>query len=206
MGAGSVARRRSQSQCRAYKLVRDYSLHKECEKNKGQDLREGHQIEFLEILEQLVVVIAGDGLHENAHEHGEREENEFDDDDGGEAREPVDGLAHRKSVVNAVEVSVALAPEQFRGVKTSDNQKKEDGAALDGLQHEVGDGPDISFSDAASEIAIVDAEGDQQRYQRPEHHVAQNIAQPQAGEREVLGEGSTRRKRLLDASPAHGNT
>src|SRR6202044_740285 len=85
----------------AYKLVRDYGLDEESEKNKDQDLREGHHVEFLEILEQLVVVIAGDGLHKNAHEHREREEYEIDDDDSGQTREPVGGLAHGKSIVNA---------------------------------------------------------------------------------------------------------
>ena len=69
----------------------------------------------------------------------------FDDDDGSEAREPVGGLAHGQSIMDAVEVRVALAPEQFCGVESRNNEEEEQGAALDRLDHEVGDGPDVRF-------------------------------------------------------------
>ena len=94
-----------------YKFVGDHGLDEESEKDKGQDLWQGHYIEFLEILPQLVVVITGDGLHENAHDHGEPEQYQFDDDDRSDAGEPVCGLPHGQSVVNAFEMCVALAPQ-----------------------------------------------------------------------------------------------
>ena len=102
----------------AHELVRDHGLDEECEKGEGEDLREGHDVEFLEVLQELVVVVTGDGLHHDADQHGEGEEDELDDDDGGEAREPVGGLAHGQRVVDAVEMGVALAPEQFRGIES----------------------------------------------------------------------------------------
>ena len=102
------------------------------------------------------MVVTGDGLHEDAEEHRDGEEDELDDDEGGEAGEPVGGLAHGQSVVDAVEVGVALAPEQFRGVEGGDDVEEEEGAALDRLQHEVGDWPDVLFGDAAGEVAVVD--------------------------------------------------
>jgi len=63
--------------------------------------------------------------------------------------------------VDTAEVGVALAPEEFCGIKGGDNEEEEQGAALDGLNHEVGDWPDILFRDAAGEVSIVDAEGDE---------------------------------------------
>ena len=182
----------------AHKLVRDDGLDEKCEKSEGEDLREGHDVEFLEVLQELVMVVAGDGLHDNADEHGEGEQDELDDDDGGEAGEPVGGLAHGQRVVDAVEMGVALAPEQLRGIEAGDDEEEEKGAALDGLDHEVGDRPDVPFGDAAGEIAVVDAEGDEERDDRPERYVAENVAQAKAGERQVLREGGGWGEGLMD--------
>ena len=189
----------------AHKLVRDDGLDEEREKDEGEDLREGHDVELLEVLEEFVMVVAGDGLHDNADEHGDGEQDELDEDNGGEAGEPVGGLAHGQSIVDAVEVGVALAPEQFGGIEGRDNEEEEQGAALDGLDHEVGDGPDVLFGDAAGEIAVVDAEGDEEGDDGPERNVAENVAQAQAGERDVLGKGGGGSEGLMDEGQASGD-
>ncbi len=49
----------------------------------------------------------------------------FDDDDGGEAREPVGRFAHGQSVMDAAEIGVALAPQQLRRIKGGNDVKKQ---------------------------------------------------------------------------------
>ena len=78
----------------------------------------------------LEVVVAGERLHEDAAEHGDGEEDEFDDGEREELGEPVGGFAHRQRVVDAVEVGVALAPDQFAGVKRGDDEEEKSGASL----------------------------------------------------------------------------
>ena len=107
------------------KFVRDHGLNEEREKNEGENLREGDDVEFLEVLQEFVVVVAGHRLHDDADESGEGEEDDLDDDDGGEAGKPVGGFAHGQSVVDAVEVSVALAPEKFGRVESGDDEEEE---------------------------------------------------------------------------------
>ncbi len=105
----------------------------------------------------------------------------LDDDDGGEAGEPVGRLAHGQGVVDAVEVVVALAPEELRGIEGRDDKEKKKSTAFDGLHHEVGNRPDVLFSEAAGEVAVVDPEGDEQGDDGPERYVAENVAQAEAG-------------------------
>ena len=104
-----------------HKLIRDDGLDEEREKYECEDLREGNDVELLQILKELVMVIARDGLHQNADEHGDGEEDDLDDDNGGEAGEPVGGLAHGQSVMDSAEVGIALAPEELRGIERCDN-------------------------------------------------------------------------------------
>ncbi len=52
----------------ADELVGDHGLDEEGEENEDEDLREGNDVELFEVLEELVVVVAGDGLHEDAAE------------------------------------------------------------------------------------------------------------------------------------------
>ncbi len=189
----------------ADKLVRHDGLDEEGKENEDEDLREGHNIELLEVLQEFVVVIAGDGLHHDADEHGESEENEFDDDDGGEAGEPVSGLAHGESVVNAVEMRVALAPEQLCGIEARDNEEKEEGTSLDRLDHEVGDRPHVPFGDAPGEITVIDAEGDDEGDEGPEGYVAENVPHPKAGEREVLSKRGGAVKGLMGVRKLSGH-
>ena len=61
----------------AHKLVRDHGLDEQCQKDEGEDLRESHDVEFLEILQELVMVVSGDGLHEDADQHGNGEQDAF---------------------------------------------------------------------------------------------------------------------------------
>src|ERR1700692_1243458 len=91
--------------------------------------------------------------------------------------------------MNAVEVGVALTPKQFRSIEARDHQKEEERAALDGLHHEVGDGPDIPLGNATGEVAVIDGEGEKNCDDSPERYVTENVAQPQPRQREVLGEG-----------------
>src|SRR5208283_1467005 len=93
-----------------HKLVRDHGLHKHRQQDKSQNLREGHKIKLFEILQQLVMVVTRDGLHQNADQHGHGEQYQFHDYDGGEATEPVGGFAKRQSVMDALKVQIALAP------------------------------------------------------------------------------------------------
>ena len=106
----------------AHKLVRDHGLDEESEEDEAEDLREGNKVEFLEVLEEFVMVVTGDGLHDNADEHGDGEKNELDDDDGGETGEPVGRLAHGQGIMDTAEVGVALAPEEFCGIEGCDNK------------------------------------------------------------------------------------
>src|SRR5579863_171531 len=69
----------------AHKLVRDDRLHEESQKNKRENLREGYQVELLEVLSELVMVVARDGLHHHADEHRESEEDDLDYHHGREA-------------------------------------------------------------------------------------------------------------------------
>src|SRR5205085_12006018 len=115
----------------AHKFVRDDGLDKEREKSVGEDLREGHDIELLEILQELVMVVACDCLHDNADQHGDGEEDQLDHGDGGEAGEPIGGLAQRQSIMYAAKLSIAFAPKELRGVECRDDVEEESGAALD---------------------------------------------------------------------------
>jgi hypothetical protein len=72
------------------------------------------------------VVIALDGLHEDAAEAGNGQNDEFDKAEGGEFREPVGGFADRQGIVDALKVGVALAPDEFGGVKGGDDVEEQD--------------------------------------------------------------------------------
>src|ERR1700676_3759788 len=98
------------------------------------------------------MVVTSDSLHEDADEHRHRKQDQLDDYDGRQTREPVRRLAHRKSIMDAVEVRVALAPEQFRRIESRDYIEKEESASLYRLQHEVGDWPDVLLGQVAGEV------------------------------------------------------
>ena len=105
-------------------LVRHHGLHEHGEQRKRQHLREGDDEQLLDVLQHLVVVVADDGLHQHAHQHRDREQNDFDERNGRELRQPVGPLGHRQRIVDAVEVVVALAPDQFRGVQRRDDDRR----------------------------------------------------------------------------------
>ncbi len=108
-------------------------------------------------------------------EHGDGEQDELDEGDGGELGEPVGGFAHGKRVVNAVEVVVAFAPDELGGVEGGDDVEEEGSAAFDGLEHEVSDGPDVFVAAASREVAVVDGEDDQQADDSPEGDLADDV-------------------------------
>src|SRR5258708_7755209 len=101
-------------------LVRDHGLHEHGEQRKCQHLRQSNQEELFEVLKHFVVVVAVDGLHQHADQHGDGEQNDFDDGDGGELGQPIDVLRHRQCVVDSVETGVALTPDEFRVVHGRD--------------------------------------------------------------------------------------
>ena len=80
---------------------------------------------------------------------------------------------HGQRVVDAVEVGVAFAPDEFGGVERRDDVEEQRRAAFHRLQHQVGDGPDVHAADAAGEVAVVDGEDDQQADDRPERNLAE---------------------------------
>src|SRR3982074_1130016 len=61
------------------KFVGDYRLDKEREQDEGKDLGEGNEVKLFDILEQLVVMIASDSLHEDAAKAGNRKQNDLDE-------------------------------------------------------------------------------------------------------------------------------
>ncbi len=94
-----------------------------------------------------------------------------------EFAEPIGGFAHGQRVVDAVEMGVALAPDEFSGVKRGDDVEEESGRAFDGLEHEVGDGPDVATGEATGEVAVVDGEGDEESGERPERNFAEDVGE-----------------------------
>ena len=56
---------------------------------KAKHLRESDEVQLLQILEELVVVIARDGLHDDADQHGDGQQDDFHQRDGGEFGKPV---------------------------------------------------------------------------------------------------------------------
>ncbi len=63
----------------ADEFVADYGLDEEGQKHEGQNLGIDDEEEFLEVLAEFVVVVAEDGLHEDAAGHGDEEEDDFGD-------------------------------------------------------------------------------------------------------------------------------
>ena len=122
------------------------------------------------------------------HQHGDSQQNDLDEGDGDELGQPVGALAHRQCVVDAVEVGVALAPDEFGGVERGDDIEEEGRAAFHCLQHEISDRPHVFPANASGEVAVVDAKDDQQADDCPEGNLAKNLRDAQPGEGAVLGQ------------------
>src|SRR5260370_8405467 len=101
------------------------------------------------------MMVTGCGLHHDADKHGEGEKDHFDDGNGSEARKPVDGLAHGQSIVDAIEVRVALTPEQLCGVESRNNEEEKQSAALDRLDHEGAYWPDADLSHPPAALSVL---------------------------------------------------
>ena len=189
----------------SHELVRDHRLCEQRPQREAEDLREGDDVQFLEVLRQLEVVVSRHRLHEDANEHRHGEQHELDDRDRGELREPIDGLAHRQRVVDTVEVVVALAPDELTGVQRRDDEEEERGPSFHGLQHEISHGPHVHFARAPSELAVVDREHDEQTDDRPERDLAHDRAHAEPREREILDERRARAEALVHARKALGH-
>ena len=83
-------------------------------------------------------------------------------------------------------MGVALAPDELGGVEGGDNVEEEDGAAFDGLQHQVSHRPDVLIADAARVVAVVDGDAGHQDQETPEWDLVHDVGNAQAGERGEL--------------------
>lgn len=166
----------------ADELVVDHSLDEKREQSEGHELRKYDDIQFLEILAKFVVVITGNCLHNYAAEHGDREQEQFNEGNCRQLGQPVDALAHGQRVVDAVYVRITLAPDEFSSIEPGDDKKEKSGAPFDGLQHEVGHGPDVNVGDTTCEVAIIDGEYDHESANRPERNLVQDESDAQTGE------------------------
>ena len=189
----------------ADELIGYHGLEEKREQGEGEHLGEGDHIELLGVLQKLVVVVAGDGLHEDATESGDGKQNELDKTEGQEFREPVGGLRNGQRVMDASELGVALAPDEFGRVEGGDNVEEEDGAAFHGLEHEVGDGPDVPVGDAAGVVAVVESDAGHQDDDAPEGNLVQNVGDAQAGERGELRQGCFEAEDLVNGGELRGD-
>jgi hypothetical protein len=173
----------------ADELVRDDSLYEERHEAEDEYLGQDHQVEFLCILKELVVVVASNGLHDDATESGDGEHDDFDEAESGELGEPIGCFAHGQRIVDAGEACVALAPDEFGCVEGSDDVQEDYGAAFNGLQHEIGDGPDDFAAHPAGEVAAVESECGHEEEDSPEGNFVNDVRDADAGEGEELSQG-----------------
>ncbi len=66
------------------KFVRDHGLDEKRQHGESHDLREGDKVQLLEVLKEFVMIVAGDGLHHDADQHGNGKQNEFNESNGRE--------------------------------------------------------------------------------------------------------------------------
>ena len=109
---------------------------------------------------------------------------------------------HGQCVMDAVEMGVAFAPDEFGGIKGGDDIKEEGRAAFDRLEHQIGDRPNVHAAGAPGEVTVVGGEGDEQSNDRPERNLAEDGADAQPAEGKVLRERSADAEYLV--APAAG--
>ncbi len=163
-------------------FVRDHGLHEHGEQRERQHLRQRDQEQFLQVLKHFVVVVAVDGLHQHADQHGNGEQNDFDDGDGRELGQPIDGLRQRQCVMDSVEAGVTLAPDQFGGVQGGDDDEEQSRRALHCLQHQVSDRPHVVSAHPSGKVPVIDGKCDEQSDDGPERDFARHCADAQAGQ------------------------
>ena len=54
----------------ADEFVRDHGLHEHREHDEAENQRQGDEVQFLDVLPHFVVVVAGQGLHQNTDQNG----------------------------------------------------------------------------------------------------------------------------------------
>src|SRR6202012_1614609 len=89
--------------------------------------------------------------------------------------------------------------------ESGDDEKEKRGRTLDGLDHQVGDGPDVTAGDASSEVAIVDGEGDEKADERPERNFTKNVGEAEFCERDELTPGCSGAEDLMDDGQLGGD-
>ena len=186
----------------ADEFIGDEGLDEERQEGVDHHLGEGDEEELLDVLEEVVVVEAGDGLHEDAADHAGGENHEGDEGEGGEFGEPVRGFAQGECVVDAIEVGVALAPEELGGVEGDDDIAEEGGVAFDDAEDEIGDGVDADFGAVAGEVAVGDREAGVEREDAPEGDLVEDVGDADAGEGGELGPRSAAVEDLVDEGKA----
>ncbi len=135
-------------------LVGEDGLEEEGGEGEDEDLGKGDEVEFLEVLKELIVVVTRDCLAKDAAEQHYGEKDKFDDGERREFREPVGGLAQGEGVVDTVESGIAFSPDELAGVESGDYEEKESRVPFYRRDHEVGDGVELAIVAAAGEVAL----------------------------------------------------
>src|ERR1700692_3881496 len=76
------------------KLMAEHSLQEKSQQSEHEDMGKGDEVELLEVLDQFVMVVPGQGLTEEATEQDDGEQEEFNEREGTEPGEPVGRLPH----------------------------------------------------------------------------------------------------------------
>ena len=157
------------------KLVGHQRLDEHRQQSHCQHLRERDDVKFLGVLQQLVVVIAGDSLHQDAAKPRYRQHHQFDKTQCEQFRKPVRRLRHRQSVMDPRELSVSFAPDQLRRIQRRHDEEEQAGPALNRLQHQVGHRPHILPGNAPRIMAIVQRDRGHQNRNHPKRNLSHNV-------------------------------
>jgi hypothetical protein len=84
--------------------------------------------------------------------------------------------------VNALEVGIAFAPDELGCIERSHDVEKENSPTLNGLQHEVGDWPDISSFYSPGVVPVIEGHPSHEHKQYPKGDVAYDITNAHACE------------------------
>ncbi len=144
----------------------------------------GDEVKLLEVLEQLVVVVSGDRLADDAAEQDDGQQEEFDEREGAELRKPIGGLTHGQRIVDASKCVSRSRQTSSPAYSVAMMRKMKHGAAFDRLQHEVGDWINVAPRAAASEVAVGEHENHHRADDAPEGKLVQDVRDAEAGQRE----------------------
>ena len=98
-----------------------------------------------------------------------------------------------------------FAPYEFGGVERGDDEEEECCGAFYGLNHKVGNGPNVAAGDASGKVAVVDGEGDEDADERPERNFAKDVGEAKSRERYELAPGRGGIEDLADDGQFRGD-